>query len=366
MDMPGRTTPPPGSVGQYPYGMNGQIREGDAFEGFMSADFWGYDSRLGRRWEMDPLAYAWQSPYTTFNNNPIYFADPLGLEGDPPIKEGTTQSCEDGSEEVYTNGKWKTTPYYSLPEVEVTAQGVFTDFSFKKVAIEAVDRALDPFLISQRRTGLCGMAVLATALAQHDPNAYYKLVIDLYYTGKGTCGKYEVNSGDVVTSKNSAFSKTKTSQADWVLLSSMRNTENIGPYGGESDTQGWEGFQAFTTPSEVSNIAKQMGFNIYKDNLSVFPNTGGEDIDAFFRGLTSNLYKGRTVIMLVNADVLDNSGTGGTPNHYLIYNGGFVDNGDGTFSFKATTWGKESQEFNNISKQQFMTGGGFGVLIIDK
>lgn len=67
----------------YTYGMNGQLKEGEVFNGFMSADNWGYDSRLGRRWEIDPISYEWQSPYATFNNNPIYFADPYGLEGGP-------------------------------------------------------------------------------------------------------------------------------------------------------------------------------------------------------------------------------------------------------------------------------------------
>lgn len=107
--MPGRTTPPPGSIGQYRYGMNGQMKDGDVFEGFMSADFWGYDSRLGRRWEQDPITKPWESPYATFNNNPIYFADPSGLDGEGPNGEcpGDVQSCEDGSSEVFgDDNKW--------------------------------------------------------------------------------------------------------------------------------------------------------------------------------------------------------------------------------------------------------------------
>lgn len=78
MEMPGR------SVGSdYKYGMNGQMKEGETFEGAYSADYWTYDSRLGRRWERDPITYPWQSPYATFNNNSIYYADPHGLEGGP-------------------------------------------------------------------------------------------------------------------------------------------------------------------------------------------------------------------------------------------------------------------------------------------
>jgi len=46
-----------------------------------TAEFWQYDPRLGRRWNVDPLTYPWQSSYAAFNNNPIYYIDPLGLEG---------------------------------------------------------------------------------------------------------------------------------------------------------------------------------------------------------------------------------------------------------------------------------------------
>lgn len=104
MEMIGR------SVGSdYTFGMNGQLHDDDVFKGFMSADYWGYDSRLGRRWEIDPLANAFQSPYSTFNNNPIYFADPQGLEGDPP-KKGDEYKCEDGSKEYFDGTQYKAKP----------------------------------------------------------------------------------------------------------------------------------------------------------------------------------------------------------------------------------------------------------------
>ncbi|MDO8999653.1 MAG: hypothetical protein Q7W45_07810, partial [Bacteroidota bacterium] len=66
--------------------------------GASSAEYWMYDSRTGRRFENDPLVYEWQSPYACFNNNPIYYADPLGLEGqsggNTPKGEGAKK--EDG------------------------------------------------------------------------------------------------------------------------------------------------------------------------------------------------------------------------------------------------------------------------------
>jgi hypothetical protein len=67
--------------------MNRQEHEDAIFKGAMSAEYWMYDARIGRRWELDPIVYPWLSPYATFNNNPIQFSDPNGAEpgeGDVP------------------------------------------------------------------------------------------------------------------------------------------------------------------------------------------------------------------------------------------------------------------------------------------
>lgn len=44
-----------------------------------TAEYWMYNSRLGRRWNEDPITYPWHGGYTCFNNNPISDVDPLGL-----------------------------------------------------------------------------------------------------------------------------------------------------------------------------------------------------------------------------------------------------------------------------------------------
>jgi RHS repeat-associated protein len=83
--MPGRKW----KASDYRYSHNGQEREDEIYAGAQSAEYWMYDSRIGRRWEIDPLTYEWQSPYAAFNNNPIYYADPSGLEGegtDPDLR----------------------------------------------------------------------------------------------------------------------------------------------------------------------------------------------------------------------------------------------------------------------------------------
>jgi hypothetical protein len=85
-DMTGRNWT--SGVGGYRYGMNGQEKDDEIFAGAMTAEFWEYDSRTGRRWNTDPISYPWQSPYATFNGNPIYYADPDGLEGDGDGNKG--------------------------------------------------------------------------------------------------------------------------------------------------------------------------------------------------------------------------------------------------------------------------------------
>ncbi len=54
----------------------------------MAAELWEYDARLGRRWNIDPVDYAWQSSYATFNNNPMLYYDPNGLEGEAKGSKG--------------------------------------------------------------------------------------------------------------------------------------------------------------------------------------------------------------------------------------------------------------------------------------
>lgn len=75
---------------KYRYGFQGQ--EGDdevAGQGnSLTAQFWQYDSRLGRRWNVDPVVKSHESPYAAFANNPILLIDPSGAD----------------TSEIYTNG----------------------------------------------------------------------------------------------------------------------------------------------------------------------------------------------------------------------------------------------------------------------
>jgi RHS repeat-associated protein len=76
MNMPGRSY----SGSAYKYGFNGQEQD-DEVSGTgnsYTAEFWQYDSRLGRRFNTDPVVIAYLSPYNCFQNSPIEYSDPDG------------------------------------------------------------------------------------------------------------------------------------------------------------------------------------------------------------------------------------------------------------------------------------------------
>ena len=78
MPMPGRNFTAPDLP--YRYGFNGQEKDDDiaGAGNHNTAEFWEYDTRLGRRWNMDPKYTAFESQYSVVGNNPNFFKDPLG------------------------------------------------------------------------------------------------------------------------------------------------------------------------------------------------------------------------------------------------------------------------------------------------
>jgi hypothetical protein len=101
-----------------------KLKEMEINYGF--ADY-GYDSRLGRRWQIDPetKAYSWQSPYSTFNNNPIFYVDPTGKSG---IAYKTDKTNKDGKpilrvvSNIYIYGEGANQAAADAIQAEVSAQ----------------------------------------------------------------------------------------------------------------------------------------------------------------------------------------------------------------------------------------------------
>lgn len=106
MQMPGRHT----NDDKYRYGYNGMEKDAEMHgEGnSYSTEFRQYDPRLGRWLSLDPLMmkYPNMSPYVAFNDNPVYFTDPLGLEGGPPANpsNGEVYTDKNGQQFQYLIG----------------------------------------------------------------------------------------------------------------------------------------------------------------------------------------------------------------------------------------------------------------------
>ena len=90
MQMPGRN----GASEGYRYGFNGmeQDPEWDGDGNSYHTHFRSYDSRLGRWRSIDPVEHPQFSPYSAFDNNPIYWSDPSGADGEDPKPTKTTSS----------------------------------------------------------------------------------------------------------------------------------------------------------------------------------------------------------------------------------------------------------------------------------
>jgi hypothetical protein len=68
------------SKGEYRYGFNTQEKDNEIYgEGnSYTAEYWQYDARLGRRWNVDPRPNPSISTYATFANNPLLYNDKYG------------------------------------------------------------------------------------------------------------------------------------------------------------------------------------------------------------------------------------------------------------------------------------------------
>ncbi len=75
--LPGRNY----SSDAYRFGFQGQVKDDEIYGATgtsYTAEFWQYDSRTGRRWNLDPRPVTSVSFYAAFMNNPIGFTDVRG------------------------------------------------------------------------------------------------------------------------------------------------------------------------------------------------------------------------------------------------------------------------------------------------
>lgn len=88
----------PNSPSPYRFGFNGQEKDNEVYGtgNMYNAEFWQYDPRIGRRWNIDPVTKAWLSPYHCFSNRPTVNTDPNGATDDNYLirSDGTIEKQE--------------------------------------------------------------------------------------------------------------------------------------------------------------------------------------------------------------------------------------------------------------------------------
>jgi len=65
---------------KYRYGFNNQEKDDEIYGNgnATTAEYWEYDTRLGKRWDTDPITQEDQSPYDCFDDNPVLKSDENG------------------------------------------------------------------------------------------------------------------------------------------------------------------------------------------------------------------------------------------------------------------------------------------------
>ncbi|MFT3676834.1 MAG: hypothetical protein QM781_13155 [Chitinophagaceae bacterium] len=194
MLMPGRKY----SDGEYRYGFNGQEKstEIDPTGNSMTAEFWQYDARLGRRWNVDPIVKIWESPYVAFSNNPILLSDPSGADAQDPDKPVTTKGTNLPGVTVTAKISKKQAALNKVaafnPSRYVDFGNRFTVGEFKK---QLADRINNPYAMDQGHksgpgggTNFCWAAAASSRQYERDPLQMTNMLIDLFSTGKANLG----------------------------------------------------------------------------------------------------------------------------------------------------------------------------------
>lgn len=200
-------------------------------------------------------------------------------------------------------------------------------------------RVHNPDIISSDGTSLCGPAAFAHDLAIDDPVGYVKAAIDLWETGSAVIGTQLIKpKKDLKTYKLPAT--TTINPADWILLASMRDTDNwFFDYQEEGDD-----LSAITMPHTMEKWFKQAG---YTDVLNETNAVACKDL-ANARKASSLFSKGYKICLFINSAMLyaaTHNDASFFPDHWVgLCTGMMITGIEGDpaskVSFKVYTWGR--------------------------
>ena len=215
----------------------------------------------------------------------------------------------------------------------------------------------EPAHVQQDNLNLCGPAAFLRHWLQRDPGSVVDFARDLYLTGKGAIGGYEVEpSGDSLIAQDyDAFAAAYPNFApcaDWMICGSLRDAENaILDYEGRPD----EEVPGITTPNEIVTWLDATGLYATVKNEANLVATKGVDHALSLRPGELN-----DVVLLINLNMLAAGDVpagslielikGEFPNHYVVLNKDITETAAG-IHIEYWCWG---QDFvRDIPKDRF-------------
>ena len=238
--------------------------------------------------------------------------------------------------------------------------GVWPNVNQTALASGLVNRINDPNLIDQGGTPLCGPASLVRSLALDNPDAYAQVAIDLYNRGAATLGSLRVAAGAQV---RQASRPVSTPDADWLILSSIRDSENwffsVGGLLGNS-------LAGITTAGALQRWLSQTGYTNIREAVHYAAKPLASVLCLEAQTASRLVGEGFRVMLLIDSDMLYTSNQGDMvsmyPDHWITLTSAIsgIEGVDYNVpvSFSAYTWGGRRSVPENssspLSKRNFL------------
>jgi hypothetical protein len=213
-----------------------------------------------------------------------------------------------------------------------------------------------PGLLDQAGLNACGPASAFYIWGQRDPAGFAQLAIDLFERGTGSFGSISVTAGsDLRTHGPSTYNwgtLPVPEEADWLLLSSLRDSENrvVDFEGGPGDTA-----SGITMPGEIEDWLRA---GVACSSVTEDTNLLTTKSLTHAQGLNAHLSAGKAIVLLISAEMIvgDLPGFVGwlqglLPNHYVVLNSPIETIG-GRVQFTCYTWGNPSHKID-VTEEDF-------------
>lgn len=225
-----------------------------------------------------------------------------------------------------------------LQEFEASsAPGVWANIAKADLIADMRATIADPVTqVDQNVSQFCGPTSIVYELVRRMPRRYVRLCRSLYETGT-----FQSRSHPVTASQDlrGATAGQSMSVADWMLIATMRESENA-VFGVDPDASGaTAGVQGLTTHWEMEGWTSEM---LLMQNTSISTTFVWGEMDAI--RYAEEVYAAGGVAFIMIHDVLltndDSSFVPPWPTHWVVYQGGLKET-DGGIGFWVYTWGEQ-------------------------